>query len=97
MYAFGHLLVCASSHRAAYDVPIVVYGIGSDSAVGSQPINAIITMETEKDNFPCPLPTAGRLCYTPLCCVVDMVACSFQLQSLMMRTSLLVSILHVYM
>ena len=61
----------ASSHRAAYGTPILVYGIDSDGVVGRQPLNVIATMATEEDTFPCPLPTAGRVCHTALCCVVS--------------------------
>ena len=54
------LLPCHSLpaiNRGAYDEAVLVYAVQSDGSTDSQPLTASILVETEPNNFTCPLPS----------------------------------------
>ena len=58
------LLSCHSLpaiNRGAYDEEVLVYAVQSDGSTDSQPLTASVLVETEPDNFTCPLPSGQSL------------------------------------
>ena len=61
--------VFSAINRGAYDEEVLVYAVQSDGSTDSQPLTASVLVETEPDNFTCPLEdtsTTGTSALSPL-------------------------------
>ena len=50
-------LYISAINRGAYDEAVLVYAVQSDGSTDSQPLTASVIVETEPNNFTCPLDT----------------------------------------